>query len=180
MDTLITAGPHNTLLITVYRNLPIQTNTFIGKASTTFLLSTMFSTPLHLEVQTHSYLRNKKSTSGGLSMVQFPSWALTRLKIRNNHKYDTNNQNNKQLDKDRNIHIVVSYTKGLSEFLKNICGKMRIQVHFKKENTIRNLLLAPKDKDTFTHKNGVFCRYKCDRLEYDEEYTGESARTFGE
>ena len=28
-------------------------------------------------------------------------------------------------------------------------------------------------------KGGVIYRYKCDRLECDEEYTGESARTFG-
>ena len=31
-----------------------------------------------------------------------------------------------------------------------------------------------------THKSGVFYRYKCDRVECDEEYISESSRTFGE
>ena len=40
--------------------------------------------------------------------------------------------------------------------------------------------MAPKDKDHFTNKSGIIYRYKCDRLECDEEYIGETARTFGE
>ena len=45
---------------------------------------------------------------------------------------------------------------------------------------MKNLLLASKDKDYITKKSGVMCRFKCDRLECDEEYIGESSRTFGE
>ena len=40
--------------------------------------------------------------------------------------------------------------------------------------------MAPKDKDHITKKSGIIYRFKCDRLECDEEYTGEIARTFGE
>ena len=32
----------------------------------------------------------------------------------------------------------------------------------------------------YEKKSGILYRYKCDRLECDEEYTGKSARTFGE
>ena len=41
-------------------------------------------------------------------------------------------------------------------------------------------LMAPKDKDPILKKSGVIYRYKCDRVECDEEYIGESSRTFGE
>ena len=34
--------------------------------------------------------------------------------------------------------------------------------------------------DHITKKSGIIYRYKCDRLECDEEYIGESARKFGE
>ena len=54
--------------------------------------------------------------------------------------------------------MVVSYTKGLSESFKNICGDMEIQVYVKGRNTMRNLLADPKDKDTITEKSGVVCR----------------------
>ena len=40
--------------------------------------------------------------------------------------------------------------------------------------------MAPKDKDPLMKKSGVIYRYKCDRMECDEEYIRESSRTFGE
>ena len=40
--------------------------------------------------------------------------------------------------------------------------------------------MVPKDKEHITKKSGIICRFKCDRLECDEEYIGERARTFGE
>ena len=69
---------------------------------------------------------------------------------------------------------------GLSESVKNICKKYGIQVHFQSRKSIKDELVAPKDKDHLTKKSGIIYRYKCDRLECDEEYIGETARTFGE
>ena len=40
--------------------------------------------------------------------------------------------------------------------------------------------MAPKDQDPMLKKSGVIYRYKCDRVECDEEYIGEISRTFGE
>ena len=40
--------------------------------------------------------------------------------------------------------------------------------------------MAPKDKDPITNKCGVIYRYKCNEEGYEEEYIGESARTFAE
>ena len=48
--------------------------------------------------------------------------------------------------------MVVPYIKGLSDSSKNISDKMGIQVHFKGGNTIRILLVAPKDKETSHRK----------------------------
>ena len=45
---------------------------------------------------------------------------------------------------------------------------------------IKDLLVAPKDKDPLLKKSGVIYRYKCDRVDCDEEYIGESARNFKE
>ena len=46
--------------------------------------------------------------------------------------------------------MVLPYTKGLSVSFKNICGCMGIQVHFQGGNTIRGLVVTPKDKDNIT------------------------------
>ena len=55
-----------------------------------------------------------------------------------------------------------------------------IQVHFKSGKTLKDELVAPKDKDHITEKSGIIYRFKCDRLECDEGYIGETSRTFRE
>ena len=40
--------------------------------------------------------------------------------------------------------------------------------------------MAPKDKHPMMKKSGVIYSYKCGRVDCDEEYIGESSRTFGE
>ena len=77
-------------------------------------------------------------------------------------------------------HIVVPYHQGLSENFKRICKKYGVQVHLKGGLTIKNLLMAPKDKDTIWKKSGVIYRYKCNRVDCEKEYIGESARNFAE
>ena len=53
-------------------------------------------------------------------------------------------------------------------------------MHIKAGLTIKNLLMSPKDKDTIWKKSGVIYRYKCNRVDCEEEYIDESARNFAE
>ena len=53
-------------------------------------------------------------------------------------------------------------------------------MYFKRGTTIKNLLMAPKDQDPMKKRSGVIYRYRCDRVECNDEYIGESSRTFGE
>ena len=76
--------------------------------------------------------------------------------------------------------MVVPYHLGLSESLKKICGKHGVQVYFKGGHTTKSPLMAPKDQDPILKKSGVIYRYKCGRVDCNEEYIGESSRTFGE
>ena len=77
-------------------------------------------------------------------------------------------------------YIVVPYMKGLSESCNNNCRKHGIEMFFKGANTIREFLVHPKDKDIVLKKSGVIYRYKCGRVDCDEEYIGESGRIFAE
>ena len=94
------------------------------------------------------------------------------------HKENTGNNNNQA--NYQKPYMVVPYYKGLSESVKRTCNKHGIQVYFRGGVTIKNLLMAPKDQDPMLKKSGVIYWYKCDRVECDEEYIGESSRTFGE
>ena len=77
-------------------------------------------------------------------------------------------------------HIVIPYTQSLCESIIKICGRYGIQTHFKSSNTIRNLLVSPKDKDQMVSKNGAIYWFQCGDLSCDDEYIGETFRTFGE
>ena len=77
-------------------------------------------------------------------------------------------------------HIVIPYTQGLCESIRKICGRYGIQTHFKGGRTIKNLLVSPKDKDPMVNQSGAIYRYQCGDLGCDDEYIGETSKTFGE
>ena len=76
--------------------------------------------------------------------------------------------------------IVIPYTQGLCESIKKICGRYGIQTHFKGGRTIKNLLGSPKDKDPMLNQSGAIYWYQCQDLGCNDEYIGETSRTFGE
>ena len=77
-------------------------------------------------------------------------------------------------------HIVIPYTQGLCESIKKMYGRYGIQTHFKGGRTIKNLLVSPKDKDPMVNQSGTIYWYQCGDLGCDDEYIGETSRTFGE
>ena len=119
-----------------------------------------------------------------LMKCKYPTWALNRVKLRHptsaTRKKNNNRNSNPNNNRDQQSHITVPYHQGLSESFKRTCKKYGIEVHLKGGPTIKNLLMTPKDKDPILKRSGVIYRFKCNRVECDEEYIGESARNFGE
>ena len=75
---------------------------------------------------------------------------------------------------------MIPYAQGICESIKNICEKHGVAVHFKGGQTLKKILVSPKDKDIMVKKNSVIYSYSCGRIDCDEEYVGESGRIFGE
>ena len=118
------------------------------------------------------------------SLNKYPNWALYRVKIKNQTSAQKKNNPNSKKSAPNNsrgpkTHIVVPYHQGLNESFKRTCRKYGIEVYLKGGHTIKDLLMAPKDKDPIL-KSGVIYRYKCGRVDCDHEYIGESARNFEE
>ena len=62
------------------------------------------------------------------------------------------------------------YSQGIGESVKNICKKHGVDVHFKGGQTLKNILVSPKDKDNITSKSSVIYSYTCGEIDCDEEY----------
>ena len=160
-----------TLSITVYRK-PTHTDQYLqwdshhhlsAKFSIIHTLShrasTVCSKPELLQ-QEKDHLKN------ALTKCKYPKWALDKVEKRLNKSTKqaadggttgaqpaTNEVKNKG-------HVVIPYTQGLCESIKNICGRYGIQTHFKGGRTIKSLLVSPKDKDPMVNQSGAIYWYQ--------------------
>ena len=100
-----------------------------------------------------------------LSNCRHPAWALNRARMNTMDSNKNRNRRTLSTISNKKPYIVVPYMKGLSETCKNTCGRHGIEMHFKGVNTIRQLLVHPKDKDDILKKSGVIYRYKCGRVD---------------
>ena len=99
-----------------------------------------------------------------LQRCKYPLWAINRARIKSQNparRKNNNNQTGQRKTTNKGIYMVVPYQQGLSERFKNTCQKYGVQVHFKGGQTIKDLLMNPKDKDPITNKSGVIYRFKC-------------------
>ena len=183
LDTLVTPQSDGSLATTVYRK-PTHTSWYVQWDSH-YAIANKYSIISSLLHRAKNLCSNQQLLDEEHSQIQkallqckYPNWAINRTKLKINTP-KPNNRSNSSKTINRG-HITVSYEEGLSESVKNICKKYGIEVHFKSGKSIKDELVAPKDQDHLTKKSGIIYRYKCDRLECDEEYVGETARTFGE
>ena len=125
-----------------------------------------------------------------LTHCKYPKWAIDRVerrlsKLTNEESNSANTQNTTGAklttrEVKTNGHIAILYTQGLCKSIKKICSKYGIQTHFKGKSTIKNFLVSPKYKDPIENKSEAIFWFQCGDLVCDEEYIGETSRTFGE
>ena len=84
-------------------------------------------------------------------------------------------KNSDRTSKSRSYPI--PYIQGISEHLARVYKKYGVATHFKPYNTVRNMLVKPKDKTPDDKKCGVIYQLECESC--GEIYIGETARAFG-
>ena len=186
LDILITPDNEGRLNTTVYSK-PIHMDQYLHWDSL-HPISSKYSVVGTLHHRARTVCSNKQLLQQGedhlakaLKNCNYPMWALNRIKMKmNNPAHRKNKTSSTQQNNIPKPYITVPYYKGLSESVKKRCSNYGVQVYFKGGTTIKNLLMAPKDIDPIMKKSGVIYSYKCGRVECDEEYIGESSRTFGE
>ena len=116
-----------------------------------------------------------------LCQCKYPNWAIDKVKktkktkktgIEENKAETTISQTNKRR------HIVVPYSQGLCKSYKNICGRYGVQVTFQRRENLEKSVDVPKGQRCYNKQSNIIYWFKCGRTESDEEYIGESTRTF--
>ena len=84
-----------------------------------------------------------------LSKCGYPNWALQKVKFQITKKrIEVPNNPPVRIRPQMKTHVVVPYVSGLSESYSRVMEKNGIKIYFKGHNTIRNMLVAPKDPDS--------------------------------
>ena len=188
LDILITPKDDGSLQTSVYRkpthtDLYLQWDSHHTIPSKYSVVGTLYHRAKTICSNQEMLLKEEQHLFQALKKCKYPTWALNRVKLRcqnPSNKSKNNNQKKQNNQTRRNLYMVVPYYKGLNESIKRSCSRFGVQVHFKGGLTIKDLLMAPKDKDHILKKSGVIYKYTCDKVECDEEYIGESARLFAE
>ena len=204
LDTLVTPLADNSLSFKVYQK-PTHHHSLSFQYS---VIGTLTHRAKVVCTDPESLQREFKHLRSALGKCNYPTCAIkwvqqkvlqnnwedtsTNNPTNNNNTSTNNNGSNNINNQDSNptIHvprsttttgqIVIPYTKGISKSIKQPCGKYGIQVHFKGNQTIKQILMKPKDKDPKDSKSGVIYSYQCPHLDCNEEYIGETSRTLGE
>ena len=182
LDTLVTINGDGSLSTKVYRkkthtDLYLQWDSHHSIAAKYSVINT-------LHHRTRAVCSNKQlleeedeHLKNVLPENKYPMWALNRMKIKNKAssiqaQRRPKNTNANTTTGSKKSYMVLPYVKGLSESMKNVGKKHGIQTYFKGGNTIKSLLMTPKDKDHITKKSGIIYRFKCNRVDCDDEYIG--------
>ncbi len=113
-----------------------------------------------------------------LKLNDYPDWAIhkgSQIKQQNNDGQATLKEK-----KDFKGFIVIPYVKGLSEPYKRVMEKIGIQVFFKGGTTLKNMLVAPKDKDPKGKTQNIVYDIRCGEESCNLHYIGETGRTLEE
>ncbi len=115
----------------------------------------------------------------------YPRWAINKgrqrcdKKISNTQDKGSNVSSASVKEKNRSF-VVMDYIKGLSERIRDIFKRKGVQVYFKSSNTLRRILVSPKDKDPKCNKQDVIYHIPCASDSCNATYIGETCRVLHE
>ena len=188
LDTIVMPQPDGSLLTSVYRKPThtdqcLQWNSQHHLSAKFIVINTLKHRAKTVCSNQHLLIEEEDHLKKALKRCKYPEWAISRANIKQKKKTNTNQgtiSNTNQAGNNNKPYIVVPYIQGMGESCKNICRKHVVEMFFKGGNTIKDLLVHPKDRDTILKKSGVIYRFRCGKVDCNEEYTGESGRNFAE
>ena len=178
LDTLITKKPNGSIKVSVYRKathtdqyLDFQSHhplehkisvvrTLMHRAETTV------TEPSDLAVE-------KDHIKSALKNCGYQNWVFSNS-VR---KSELSHESNQREPTGRRIYSTLPYIQGISDKLRRAYKKAGVHTSFKPHKTLRQLLVAPKDKPPPDHLAGTVYCLECE--DCHKCYIGESARPLG-
>ena len=132
----------------------------------------------HVVSEQEDQEKEKTHIIQALTANDYPAWSLKTSKRTNqpNSKTKSNNKHTEQ--KQNRITVPLTYCRGISEKLNRVFHRHGINVYHKPTNTMRNLLVRPKDPTPVDKRCGVII-YHIECPECEQIYIGETSPPMG-
>ena len=112
-----------------------------------------------------------------LKQCGYPNWTMEKVK-KDMEANTAKKKSKKDCDKNKSKGmVVIPYVQGVSERLQRVFNKHNIQTAMKPTNTLKNILVHPKDKRD--DQETCDCVYEVPCKNCKQVYIGETGRPFG-
>ena len=182
LDTLSNRSQDGTITTTVFRKAT-HTDQYLAFSSNHPLDQKLgvVRTLLHradtIVTEPEERSREVNHVKQALGNCGYPPWTLEKAKPKDSPPASSRDGGTKTKPTG---HITLSYVPKVSENLRRIFGKYGVQVHFKPANTLRQVLVRPKDPTPPKERCGPVYLIKCEGGDNDPceaAYIGETERT---
>ena len=180
LDTSTVIKPDGSLDIQIYRK-PTHTDQYLNFTSNHPLehklgvIRTLFHRAETVITDPLTVKKEKEHITKALSKCGYPRWAF------NKRQKPTEGEPARKDTQPPKGHVVLPYIKGISEALRRNFNKVGIRVSFKPTRTLRQFLVAPKDKTEKKNATGVVymipCQGQTTKGICKESYIGETERS---
>ena len=142
------------------------------------VVRTLLSRKDEIVTEEEDKIEEEKHIKQALRACKYPDWAINRVQKQLDDKKQGITPHKKQKEAN-NIKSrgqqTVPYVQGVSERIRRVMKKHGIETAFKPYQTLRNILVHPKDKLEDGKKCGIVYQVPC--LNCKKVYIGESGRT---
>ena len=182
LDTLICRKEDGSVKLQVYRK----------KTHTDQYLNFTSQHPLHQKLGVIRTLLDRKEAiiteeedkkeeedkiKNALSQCGYPKWAVEKVKNQMTENIKNKGRKKENNKEKSNGMVVIPYIQGVSERLQRVYKKYNIQTAMKPVNTLKSLLVHPKDK--VDQLQTCECVYEIPCKNCKKSYVGETGRAFG-
>ncbi|XP_070532995.1 uncharacterized protein [Ptychodera flava] len=183
LDTLSVVQEDGSINLKIYRK-PTHTDQYLNFTSNHPLqqklgvIQTLFHRAESVITDTTDCVEEKQHITQALAKCGYPSWTFNRVSKQSKPKATTSKARKDFVRKGQNV---LPYVKGISEALKRTFNSYGILVCFKPTQTLRQLLVAPKDKTAKKDITGpvymIPCQGQTDKGPCTQFYIGETERS---
>ena len=177
LDVLVTRDSTGSLSFQVYRK-PTHTNQFLNFSSHHPLqhklgvVRTLVDRTNAIVTKEDERLHEISGIRKSLAICGYTNWAWDTANRRNNSNKRSSRKKNS--DHPNKGSVTVPYIQGVTESFQRLFRSYNIALHVQAQNSLRSLLVAPKDPTHKLHRSGVV--YGLKYADCPASYVGESAR----